>query len=117
MKYGEMTAKEKRDSSIGANGLSFVTKVKPATYSTCYSYNDPYALFAKKNPFKHNILFEDNWASGFTTGPSVMCQHGFILMNYDKVATCVRAPPNLVKYKKRMIPERYFPSAHKGKLR
>jgi len=117
LKYGEMTAKEKRDSSIGANGLSFVTKVKPATYSTCYSYNDPYALFSKKNPFKQNISFEDNWASGFTTGPSVMCQHGFILMNFDKVATCVKPPPNLVLYKKKMKPETYYPSAHKGKLR
>jgi len=91
--------------------------VKPTTYTTCYSYNDPYAIFQKLNAFTHNKYFEENWASGFTTGPAVMCQHGFILMNYYKVATCVKAPYEMVKYQKRMRAEKYFPTAHKKKLR
>jgi hypothetical protein len=116
LKYPEITNKEKRDSTIGANGLTFLTRVKPQTYTTCYSYNDPYAIFQKTNPITPKIKFEENWASGFTTGPSVMCQDGFILMNFNKVATCVRAPPELVKYKKKMIPEKYFATAYKKQL-
>jgi hypothetical protein len=113
-KYPEITTKEKRNSSLGANGLTYITKAKGQTYSTCYSYFDPMTIMRKKNPLGKGYL-EESWGSSFTTGPSVMCKPGYILMNFLKVATCVKPPPELVKYKRSMIPEKYYATTANGK--
>lgn len=75
--------------------------VQSITYSALDNYNDIYSTFGKVSRYDKKTKEYDNYASGFTTGPSLGCEHGTFLVTFDRTPVCAAPPkPNTsVKFK------------------